>query len=234
MREEQLFTDPRRRLNRTEPALSCAVPTGRKLIQEALREPMRQLGWTPRAAGWFTKDHAPEVVGIIAVGTASQHHAPGSVSATLYVHLRDERVEQLVSRICGTTDAGYRTATATSSIGYLMPEAAWREWLVAPNNVDAVAREMANAADMYVDPYLSQLANDPQRLLEAVTKSAAYSTALGLCRAVVLLEQMGDQQGALTVLDEWLLALGVRADPAAQRVRESADSLRRWLESGDP
>jgi hypothetical protein len=40
------------------------VVTGRQLIRRALRAPLQEAGWTPRAAGWFTRAIAPGYPGV--------------------------------------------------------------------------------------------------------------------------------------------------------------------------
>ena len=209
------------------------VVTGRSLVQGVLREPMESLGWRRRAAGWFTAEVAPGYLGAVAVGTATKHAAPGTSLATLYVHLRDERVEPVVAELCGMPDAGYKTTTATTSIGYLMPEASWKEWLVAPDTAAVVATEMAAAVQQHAVPYLAKAATDPRLLLDAISLSAAYSTATGFCRAAVLLARNGERQAAGTLIDERVTAAEGRADAAAQKEREVAEALRRWLQCAD-
>jgi len=59
------------------------MATGRKLIETALRPPMRERGWTPRASGWFTRTAGPGALGVVAVGVASKYAAPGTAMATM-------------------------------------------------------------------------------------------------------------------------------------------------------
>src|SRR4051794_41626834 len=102
---------------------------------------MRVIGWTPRAAGWFTRPIAPGYTGVLAASAASEHAAPGTAYTTLFVHLRREDVQPVVRELVQSPrkDGGYRSATATTSIGYLMPGPTWRTWHVTPETADAVA-----------------------------------------------------------------------------------------------
>lgn len=205
------------------------VTSGRKLIEEALRGPMADCGWRPRAAGWFTKELAPGRLGVIALGVASAHSAPGTATAAAHVHLRDSALEADVATLSGIADRGYRTATASTSVGYLMAAARWVEWPVDEANADQVADEIAAAVRTYAEPYLRGLAEDDKRLLAAVRSSPTYRTALGLARAVALLRRMDERAEAAELLSERAAALGDRSDRAAADERQLAASLNGWL-----
>jgi hypothetical protein len=209
------------------------VTTGRQLIHAALREPMRAIGWTPRAAGWFTAPLAPVHTGVIAAGAASEHAAPGTAYTTLFVHLRREDVEPVVRELVGRThaDGGYRSVTATTSIGCLMPEPTWRTWLVTPDTADAVAVELAAATRDHARPYLDRLAADPELLLAEVQLSGRMASAVGPCQVAVLLARLGRPEEGRAFVEERVAALGSRRDPAADHLREAADRLRHWLDA---
>lgn len=102
------------------------------MIEVALRPALREHGWAPRASGWFTHPVTSGVLGVVALGVAPKHAGPGTETATIYVHLRDERLEAAVADLTGAADQGYKTTTTTTSIGYLMPAARWHEWYVGP------------------------------------------------------------------------------------------------------
>jgi uncharacterized protein (DUF1684 family) len=76
----------------------------------------------------------------------------------------------VVSELCRIpgSDRGYQSRTVITSIGYLMPEATWRMWLVASDTADAVAAELATVVGRHAQPYLERLAADPEQLIEAV------------------------------------------------------------------
>ena len=205
------------------------MATGRKLINDCLRSPLASHGWTPRAAGWFTTDLTPGHLGVIAVGTATEHAATGTAQATLYVHLRDEAVERDVSALCQLEPQSYRDTTAVTSIGHLMPEHHWHEWLVTPDTARTVAAEMADAAITYAKPHLLRLTREPSLLLDTVKGSPSFSGALGMCRAVVLLAHMGDVPGAQGLLNEQLGLIGSRNDAAALSQRQVGQALQIWL-----
>ena len=203
------------------------MTTGGKLIQAALRDPMSQVGWTPRAAGWYTRSVAAGAFGVLAVGVASEHSAPGEATATIYVHFRDEQLELAVADVAGSREQGYKTTTATTSIGYLMPAARWCEWNVSAENVDAIAAEMADAVRTYAEPHLRALVADPQLLLAAIASSPSYATSTGLARAVLLMRRTGRSLEASELLGRRASGLATRSDAAAEMERHTIAALGR-------
>ncbi|GAA3819056.1 hypothetical protein [Cellulomonas soli] len=201
------------------------MTTGRKLIERALRGALQERGWTPRGAGWFTRAVAPGALGVLAVGVASKHSAPGQATATIYVHLRDEQLEAEVAKLTDTPNEGYRTTTGTTSIGHLMPASRWHEWHIELDSAAAAAEEMARAVQDYAEPYLRTLASDPRMLLEAVESSPSYSAASGLARAVLLLRRQGSDAEATEFLLRRMSGLAARTDPAAAIERRVAGTL---------
>lgn len=193
---------------------------------------MHAIGWTPRAAGWFTRPITPGHTGVLAVSAGSGHAPPGTSHAQLFVHLRREDVQPVVRKLTEETykDAGYRSVTATTSMGYLMPERAWREWLFTEDTVEAVAAELAAATEEYARPYLERLATDQEALLHAVRASPLWITAHGLCQEVVLLVRMQRPQEAWAVFEQRLNAVKDRLGRWPERERGMVDRLRRWLE----
>lgn len=194
-----------------------------------MREPMLARGWTPRAAGWFTRSVGQGQLGVVSVGVASKHATPGTATATAYVHFRDDEIEAEVERLCGWQGRGYQTTTATTSIGYLMPDPRWQEWFVEPESVASVGDEIADAVRTYAQPHLAMLAEDPHLLLASIQSSPAYATAPGLARAALLLSRLGGNADAGELVGQRLALVGARVDAAAVEERRVADLLRGWL-----
>ena len=210
----------------------AVVTSGRDLAVRALRQPLADLGWRPRAAGWATTPIAAQRTGVLAVSAASEHAAPGTAHVTLHVHLRCDDVQPVVRMLTGdeVPDGGYRSTTAVTSIGYLMPDPAWRTWPVTSSTAAEVAAELAVAVRDHARPWLDRLAADPALLLAAVERSPAMATAAGPCTLAVLLAGAGRAEAGWAVMAERLAGLGGRTDPAAEDLRRTADRLRRWLE----
>jgi hypothetical protein len=113
---------------------------------------MRSIGWQPRAAGWFTRQVAEGFLGVIAIGVATMECAAGTARITLYVGIRDKANEEVVAKLCGAKDGGYRQRSLVTSIGYLMPERPWRQWVITPADADTVANELATAVSGMFSP----------------------------------------------------------------------------------
>jgi hypothetical protein len=165
--------------------------SGRRLIYQACRAPMEQVGWRPRASGWFTWPVSGGYLGVVAIGAASEHSAKGEAEATAYVGLRDDATEQIVCHLCDMKDGGYRQRTAVRPIGELMPGRCWREWRVTPQTAAMVAGEVADAVRSWAVPFLRVLAEDPVRMIEAARASAGLISAPGRCRVAVLMARAG-------------------------------------------
>jgi hypothetical protein len=213
-----------------------AVTTGRRLAEQALRQPMADLGWAPRAAGWFTAEIADGSLGVISVGIASKHSQPGMALATLYVGLRAEEIEPLVAQLSGAPDDGYRTRTAVTSLGYLEPDHRWHEWAISEGTADSSAAAMAAAVRAHATSWLRRLADDPDALVDAARASAESGQATGICRVAVLLGTSGRVDEARAFLGEHVTALQPRTDVAAESQRASIARASGWLDecsSGD-
>jgi hypothetical protein len=151
---------------------------------------------------------------------------------TLFVHLRREDVEPVVKALTESThkDGGYRSVTASTCLGYLMPEPTWRTWLVTPDTADSIAAELAALTREHAQPYLERLAADPDLLLESVKSSIRMAQATGPCQVAVLLARLGRPNEGRALAQEAVAALGARTDPAADQLRQTADRLYLWLD----
>jgi len=132
-----------------------------------------------------------------------------------------------VADVAGSREQGYKTTTATTSIGYLMPAARWCEWNVSAENVDAIAAEMADAVRTYAEPHLRALVADPQLLLAAIASSPSYATSTGLARAVLLMRRTGRSLEASELLGRRASGLATRSDAAAEMERHTIAALGR-------
>jgi hypothetical protein len=205
------------------------MASGRQLAEKALREPMRAVGWEPRAAGWFTRQIAAGSLGVVVLGVASRYSRPQTARIMLHVGLRDESTERLASQLCGLKDAGYRQRTATTGIGYLLPRRSWCDWEITPTNAEELASQLAPVVQRYAEPYLRRLSSEHSALLEAARHSAGYSQAVGKCRIAILLASSEGRDQAMAFLLELTDGLRTRTDAAADLEREMAARVRDWL-----
>lgn len=184
--------------------------TGRARIERELAEPMRAIGWIPRARGWFTRNIRTGFVGVVAVATAVEGMNRGTALATLHVKFRDEEVESalrnLESRLPASFPSNlqrpdYKTATVSIPIGYLLPEQRFHEWPVSTETVASSALQMAEAVDKFGVPHLNALAGDSELLLRNVLR-VAHGSWPHLARAYLLTERLHGTEAAAHYANE--------------------------------
>lgn len=155
---------------------------------------MQEVGWKPRAAGWFTKQMAPGFLGVVSVDSASKGHERGSASITLHVGLRDEEAEPVVAMCCGTADHVYQRCTVNRYLGYVMPERTFLTWDIDTQVADQVCAELVRNVVDHADPYLRGLAREPEALVaEAAATGVGWSNS---CRVAVQTFRLGGRDAA--------------------------------------
>lgn len=95
---------------------------------DAVRGPLAELGFRKRAGGIFTVDLEPDVLGWLGLNRASEHQPSGSFEVNPVIGLRLQRVEREVARLTSQPFHQYIPPSASSPLGYLMPEARYRAW----------------------------------------------------------------------------------------------------------
>lgn len=149
---------------------------------------------------------------------------PGDGMATLYVGARNDALEDDVAAICGYP-ASYQQRTLNTSIGYLMPEAGWREWWVTPRTAEGVAGELASAVQAYGLPYLGSVVGDPDAILaetgRGLDQAAAYA------RHVLMTQRLRGMDAGQRTLTNLRERLADRDDPAAHEAREVLAAIER-------
>lgn len=190
---------------------------------------MVRTGWKTRALGWFTLPVAEGYLGVVAIGTASEHSAKGETEATAYVGIRDDATERITCQLCDTKDGGYQRRTAVSPIGYLMPAQRWRQWHVTSVTAAGVAEELTDAVNSCAVPFLRELAGDPLQLIEAARESAAMMQPPGRCRVAVLLARAGRIAEALAFVAESRDKAGDQDAAWAVAERSWTRAFTRWI-----
>ena len=197
-----------------------------------MRQPMMALGWKPRALGWFTYAVSTDAMGVVAIGTASEHTERGTAAVFPFVGLRHEVIEPIVSQLSGTPDHGYRQRTAVNSLGYLLPAQAWRSWDVSEDNAGEVALYLADLITEFALPALQRLSVDLDELLRWVERNPSSAQVTGACRVPVTLELLGRRSAALAAVAQCTDALAGRTDAAAEKLRPAMIRTRDWILSG--
>lgn len=148
----------------------------------------------------------------------------GEGMVTLHVGARDDSLENEVAAICGYR-ASYQQRTLNTSIGYLMPEAGWREWLVTPRTADGIARELAAAVRAYGLPHLRSVVVDPEAILAETER--ALDQAPAYVRHVLMTRRLRGTGAGQRTLANLRERLGDRKDPAAHQAREVLAAIER-------
>lgn len=181
-------------------------------------------GWRPRSAGWFTKEVAPEVTAVLAVGAGSQHHPPGHATVTVHVGLRDAAIEAIVERVTGAPRPNYQGRTWTTPLGYLLPDPGFLEGEreFDRHNATARANEIAGMITDHAEPRLRQIATDAAELALLADQSVSNMGSAGLCRIASLRARSEGLPAAVQYVTARVAALGDRTDPAADLERDAA------------
>lgn len=204
-----------------------------RMVAEALVEPLAALGWQKRAWGWFTWPVHDGYLGVLALGSASEHTRPGSALIAPLIGLRHEEIEETVAELCDLK-SDYRMRSVTGALGYQTPEKTYKEWLVdSPAVADQAAREITADVDRYGMPYLRSLINSASALLDTIRHHP--NSAPEFCRRTVAAALLGNQH---IVADERrMIADRVAAAPDGMfrdQVVAMIGRLDPWLASRDP
>ncbi len=140
------------------------------------------------------------------------------------VGIHHKAVEELVARFGEEKPDRYVSPTITRPIGYLLPERAFRQWLLSETATDA-AREMVDAVVQYGLPYMRTYSSLEalRRLLESGDAGPDHKVALRLPVVWLLL---GDPQRGLSIAEQQLEARGASNDIWTQHYRAFVANLR--------
>lgn len=173
--------------------------TGRALVERGLKERLGDAGWAPRGAGWFTKALGDEWLAVLAVAAATRQLPSGHAMATVHVSVRNEPIEAQVANICGfRTD--YRTRTVVTSIGYLMPQQRWTEWLISSETVGLATNQMVEAIELYTPPWFARMTGDRGAFLTETQRPSRRASCVEMDRHVLTLSRFAGAEAAAAEL----------------------------------
>lgn len=167
-----------------------AEPSGASIARKAFRRPFEDIGWKPRAAGWFTKTLSDGWTGVVAV-THSSTGFPAVVDVNLRVDLRHDATEDAVSAY-SALKTDYRTRTILRQLHQFCPNHQLPERRVTADTADAVASSMVSVFVEYAMPWMVGVAESPQIALDATARNIGGSTP-NLVRYVLLGEALGGE-----------------------------------------
>ncbi len=198
----------------------------KNLLAEVLKSAERQL----KALGFrktksvYIRQLRDDAVGWIGLNAAA-HRSDGRVGINPVVGVRQQRVESMVEEFMAEKEAGL-PPTISTTLGYLMPEGRYLEWLFesAPFDYETECERMVKAIEVYGIPFMnsnSSLGEIVQDLegLRFVSKDA---TVYKLPVAYIL---SGKGDSATAYVEHQLKELGERQDIAARQYKTFASNL---------
>jgi hypothetical protein len=130
------------------------------------------------------------------------------------VGLAFDPVENFIKKIIPE----HREGTFRSSIGYLMPERRYLEWVISlhsPNDVEAKAKEIVTAVALYGLPFMNQFSS-LEAVIEAQEQFQFTDRASAIDRLPILYNLAGRQEQANTLLQKRSIELAALDDWAAR------------------
>jgi len=164
------------------------------------------------------------------LGLNAVNRRDGRVGINPVVGVRNEQVETMMKELSG--DPSITAPTISISLGYLMPEAKYLEWLFegAPFDYHSECHRMVRAIELYGIPFirskshLETIIGDLEQGRYTHNESAAY-------RLPIAYTLSGDTNAAAAYAKQKVEGLSSRNDEAARRYR---DFVERLLSYGQP
>src|SRR5207248_2932149 len=193
-------------------------------LENVFRGPLASIGFKKRAGGIFTAELGDEVLGWVGLNRASEHQPKGHFEVNPVIGIRLQRVEHEVARLSSRGFHPYLPPTVSTPLGYLMPEARYKAWIIrSPDGPPAAVRLVADAIDAYGLPFIkANAANDAVvQLLDhrRLEPPQVY-------RVAVIQAFAGSPADGILLLSEAVQRLGTRKDPAAKALRAFSERFR--------
>jgi hypothetical protein len=189
-----------------------------------MKPSLAELGFKKRAGGVFTVELPGEVLGWLGLNRASKHLPPGELEINPVVGVRHQRVERVVAELRSERFHAYVPPTFSSPIGYLMPQARYRAWVLPASGGGDSTTEMSAAIAAYGLPFMRSAA-DLGELCRLLESGHGHEHQMLYRRPVAWL-LAGDREKASRIIDEELTKVGDRGDAAALDFRRFARALR--------
>jgi hypothetical protein len=150
------------------------------------------------------------------------------------VGLRDEATEEIVEEVSGPWTPRYQGRTWVIPLGYLLPNAGYRDGEREFDAGDATSQadELAQLLASHAEPELRRIASDPSELLTLVEDSTSSMGPAGLCRVATMAARTRGSEAASEYVAQRLSSLSDRTDPAADLEREVAPRVLAVLTPG--
>jgi hypothetical protein len=192
-------------------------------IVKIVEAELKPLGFR-KVKGVFVCPVGADMFGWLGLNTAS-HRNDGRVGINPVVGVRSERIEQRIGRLLGEKQPRL-APTICTSLGYLMPEARYVEWLFEPAPFDYLSecKRMARAVEVYGMPFMNSNSTLTAQLQDLEhLRFSSKETAVYRCPVAYLLS--GRTELAAAYVKRQLEELGDREDLAAQQYKTFALNL---------
>jgi|SRR5690349_15198614 hypothetical protein len=192
-----------------------------------IAEQLRALGFRKRAGEVYTTELGEDLLGWIGLNRATKYTGVGEYEVNPVIGIRHQRVEKMVADLRGDKFHAYLPPTISSPLGYLMPEARYRQWLVTSSVRPAGAGELIADIEHYAPPFLNS-APTLTDLCELMDQRIGIEDQLVYRRPVAWM-LAGRPRHAASLLDRTETDLGSRDDPAALQLRNFISAFRQRL-----
>jgi len=184
----------------------------------------RGLGFQKRAGSIFTREVAEDVLGWLGLNRASRHSPAGEFEVNPVVGIRHQGVERVVAELRGEMFHAYQPPTVSSPLGYLMPGARYRAWMVSVDAPDASVEDLTAAVTEYALPFIES--GSTLRALCGLMDDGLGLEHQLVYRRPVAWVLAGDRDRAAGLVEAAETDLGDRDDAAAVELRSFVAAFR--------
>ncbi len=199
----------------------------KNVLAEVLKSAERQLkalGFR-KTKGVYIRQLRDDAVGWIGLNAAA-HRSDGRVGINPVVGVRQQRVESMVEEFMAEKESSGLPPTISTTLGYLMPEGRYLEWLFepAPFEYETECERMVRAIGVYGIPFMNSNSSLVQIVqdLEGLRFVSKDATVYKLPVAYIL---SGKGDSATVYVENQLKELGERQDIAARQYKTFASNL---------
>jgi len=205
-----------------------------KKVLSQVQERIISLGFRKRKHA-FSLSVSEDVVGFLGLNQATGGRGPGVLEINPVVGVRNQRVERLVAELVGEPFDDLIPASAAANVGYLSPYSKYLPFIFTDGfPIDGPADQLVEAVRTYGLPFIHF--NVPLHALVETMQSTRFAIqVVAVYRIPVALHLLGRNGEADSFVNNELVKLGPRTDPAAERFRTFAnrfEALNRKPEAG--
>lgn len=184
----------------------------------------RSLGFQKRAGLVFTRDVTVDVLGWLGLNRASRHSRAGEFEVNPVVGIRHQGVERMVAQLRGEKFHAYQPPTVSNPLGYLMPKARYRAWMVSADDPGASVERLIGAVEAYALPFMES-GSTLTGLCKLMDAGLGFEHQL-VFRHPVACALAGARDRAAVLVDATEAELGDRDDAAAVELRSFLAAFR--------